>query len=156
MISEYMEARVALGLPVLVPCINPEITLLEKIFLLHEEFQKPQAKIRVDRLSRHIYDIHQLAQTEFLDLALSSQELYVSIVKHREQFTAIREVDYSLHNPSTINPIPPTNILKDWEHDYKAMLTEMIYGEHKPSFEEILETLKQIQMRLRATGDLVL
>lgn len=26
----------------------------------HEEFHKPLGKIRVDRLSRHLYDVHQL------------------------------------------------------------------------------------------------
>jgi hypothetical protein len=32
-----------------VPVVNPERTFLEKIFLLHEEFQKPAEKIRVER-----------------------------------------------------------------------------------------------------------
>lgn len=31
-----------------IPVVNPERTFLEKIFLLHEEFQKPQEKIRVE------------------------------------------------------------------------------------------------------------
>jgi len=34
-----------------VPTANPERTFLEKIFLLHEEFQKPVEKIRVERLT---------------------------------------------------------------------------------------------------------
>ncbi|CEN32988.1 hypothetical protein CCAN12_300005 [Capnocytophaga canimorsus] len=38
----------------LVPSVNPERTFLEKIFLLHEEFQKPKEKMRVNRLSRHL------------------------------------------------------------------------------------------------------
>ena len=44
-----------------IPTVLPERTFLEKIFLLHEEFQRPEEKIRVDRLSRqfirHIPDI---------------------------------------------------------------------------------------------------
>ena len=40
----------------------------EKLFLMHEEFQKPTEKIRVDRLSRHLYDVEKLMQTEFIDL----------------------------------------------------------------------------------------
>ena len=44
-----------------VPTVNPERTFLEKLFLLHEEFHRPTEKIRVDRLSRHIYDIYHLA-----------------------------------------------------------------------------------------------
>ena len=40
-----------------IPSVNPERTFLEKIFLLHEEFQKTAEKIRVDLLSRHLYDL---------------------------------------------------------------------------------------------------
>jgi len=46
-----------------IPCVNPERTFLEKLFLLHEEFQKPQEKIRVSRLSRHLYDIVKIYQS---------------------------------------------------------------------------------------------
>ena len=46
-----------------IPSVNPERTFLEKIFLLHEEFQKTAEKIRVDRLSRHLYDLYALSKT---------------------------------------------------------------------------------------------
>ena len=48
-----------------IPCVNPERTYLEKLFLLHEEFQRPNKKIRVKRLSRHLYDVYQLSKTDF-------------------------------------------------------------------------------------------
>ncbi len=48
-----------------IPCINPERTYLEKLFLLHEEFQKPKEKIRVNRLSRHLYDVYQISKSEY-------------------------------------------------------------------------------------------
>ena len=41
-----------------VQSIIPEKTFLEKIILLHEEFQKPAEKIRSHRMSRHLYDIY--------------------------------------------------------------------------------------------------
>lgn len=34
-----------------IPTVLPERTFLEKIFLLHEEFQRPKEKVRVDRMS---------------------------------------------------------------------------------------------------------
>ena len=46
-----------------IPSVNPERTFLEKIFLLHEEFQKTAEKIRVDRLSRHLYDLYAFSKT---------------------------------------------------------------------------------------------
>ncbi len=43
--------------PITIPVVNPERTFLEKIFLLHEEFQKTPENMRVERLCRHLYDI---------------------------------------------------------------------------------------------------
>jgi len=95
--------------PITIPIVNPERTFLEKIFLLHEEFQKPFDKIRVERLSRHLYDIEKLSQTEYVEIALQNTELYNTIVRHRSKFTAISGIDYAKHNPETSNlfrPIP--------------------------------------------------
>lgn len=73
------------NLYITIATVNPERTLLEKIFLLHEEFQKPPEKIRKgERLSRHLYDVVKLSATHFADAALSEPELYRTIVAHRQ------------------------------------------------------------------------
>lgn len=131
-----------------IPSVNPERTFLKKIFLLHEEFQKPFEKIRVDRLSRHLYDVYTLSKTGYADKALLNKELYETIVKHRIEFNKIAGIDYKFHNPKTINPIPPVNIIGLWEKDYEKMLEEMIYDENKPTFSEIIETLKNLKKRI--------
>lgn len=131
-----------------VPSVDPERTFLEKIFLLHEEFQKPEEKIRVDRLSRHLYDLFSLSKTEFAENALQDKKLYEMIVQHRQEFTKISGVHYTLHNPATINPIPPAKKLELWEKDYEKMREEMIYGEEKPTFAEILETINNLKERI--------
>jgi hypothetical protein len=82
-----------------VPTVNAERTFLEKIFLLHEEFHRPSNKIRVDRLSRHLYDIYHLTQKGVAAKAISDKELYEIIVAHRYHFSRIGEVDYNLHHP---------------------------------------------------------
>jgi predicted nucleotidyltransferase component of viral defense system len=47
-----------------VATVVPERTFLEKICLLHEEFaKKEQDKIRVNRMSRHLYDIARMLDT---------------------------------------------------------------------------------------------
>lgn len=73
-----------------IPSVNPERTFLEKLFLLHEEFHKPLDKIRVDRLSRHLYDVYQLSKTDSLK-AIEDKNLYKTIVEHRFNFTKISE-----------------------------------------------------------------
>ncbi len=130
-----------------IPTVNPERTFLEKIFLLHEEFQRPPEKIRVNRLSRHLYDIYQLSKTDFANKAINDQQLYESIVNHRQIFTRVGGVDYNLHQPKTINPIPSSNLLNDWKKDYKTMQEQMIYGE-SPSFEKMIDELRKYTTRI--------
>jgi predicted nucleotidyltransferase component of viral defense system len=133
--------------PIKIPIVNPERTFLEKIFLLHEEFQKPFGKIRVERLSRHLYDIEKLSQTEYAEIALQDTELYNTIVKHRSKFTAISGIDYEKHNPANIKFIPPDTIIKKWEADYEEMKGSMIYG-HPLEFDKLINKLTELQKRI--------
>jgi hypothetical protein len=126
-----------------VPCVNPERTYLEKLFLLHEEFKRPAAEIRIRRMSRHFYDVQKLAKTRFSEIALSDKQLYKSLVEHREHFMRWGGVDYKTHFPPNLNPLPPENLLSDFENDYKTMQVEMIYGESLP-FNELMNELKAI------------
>jgi Nucleotidyl transferase AbiEii toxin, Type IV TA system len=133
--------------PIKIPIVNPERTFLEKIFLLHEEFQKPFGKIRVERLSRHLYDIEKLSQTEYAEIALQDTKLYNTIVKHRSKFTAISGIDYEKHNPANIKFIPPDSFLKMWEADYEEMKGSMIYGQPL-EFHKLINRLIELQKRI--------
>jgi predicted nucleotidyltransferase component of viral defense system len=126
-----------------IPSVLPERTLLEKIFLLHEEFQRPKDKMRVDRLSRHLYDVYKMSKTGIVFKAFSNKELYETIVKHRYNFTKVGEVDYNLHQPQTINIIPNQELISSWAADYKTMQEQMIHGE-SPNFDELIEALKSL------------
>ncbi|HUX55645.1 MAG TPA: nucleotidyl transferase AbiEii/AbiGii toxin family protein [Bacteroidales bacterium] len=129
------------------PTAIPERTFLEKIFLLHEEFHRPHEKIRVERLSRHLYDVYQLSKTDFALKAINNKELYESIVKHRYTFTRIGGVDYNLHQPQTIDPIPIPDKIDVWKEDYKKMQEQMIYGD-SPPFDEMLKGIKAIVSKI--------
>jgi hypothetical protein len=132
-----------------VQTVNPERTFLEKLFLLHEEFHRPAAKMRVDRLSRHLYDIYYLAKAGIAAKAINDKELYETIVSHRYKFSRVGEVDYNLHNPLTVNPIPVAAKLDDWKSDYAKMKEDMIYEEEKPSFEELISNLHDLRNLLQ-------
>lgn len=133
-----------------VPSVNPERTFLEKIFLLHEEFQRPKEKMRFERLSRHLYDVVTLSKTEFGEKALEDKELYETIVNHRHKFTRVGGVDYNLHQPKTINPIPDYEVIDEWEKDYNTMVEQMIYEENPPSFKEIISDLTALKKKINA------
>jgi Nucleotidyl transferase AbiEii toxin, Type IV TA system len=133
-----------------VPTVDPERTFLEKLFLLHEEFHRPAEKMRVDRLSRHLYDIYHLTKAGVAEKAINDKELYETIVAHRYKFSRVGEVDYNLHNPKTLNPIPITEKMDEWKADYAKMKEDMIYEENKPSFEELIDNLNELRTQLQA------
>lgn len=132
-----------------VPTVIPERTFLEKLFLLHEEFHRPVEKRRVDRLSRHLYDIYQLTQSGIASNAIADKELYETIVAHRYKFSRVGDVDYNRHNPKTLNPIPPPEVIADWGADYGKMKEDMIYDESKPSFEDLITNLEELKVQLQ-------
>jgi hypothetical protein len=133
-----------------VPTINAERTFLEKLFLLHEEFHRPPTKMRVDRLSRHLYDVYHLTKAKVGEKAINNKELYETIVAHRYKFSRVGALAYNLHHPKTLNPIPPQSVLADWEADYSKMKEDMIYEENKPSFEEIIKKLTELKEKINA------
>ena len=138
------------GPSVSVPSVNPERTFLEKIFLLHEEFQRPVDKVRVDRLSRHIYDVVKLSGSEFAAKALADMDLYVTIVRHRYRFARVGGVDYKTHQPHSIDPLPVKHISDAWRQDYNTMVEQMIYEKAPPTYDQAIGLLAELKARINA------
>lgn len=132
-----------------IPAVLPSRTFLEKVFLLNEEFQKPEP--RSLRMTRHLYDLERLMDTEFGKMALSDKELYGKIVEHRRKFYHVGYADYDKDYPRFIEFLPPERCLKEWEADYGEMLEHFVYGEHL-SFDDILKRIFELQERFRALG----
>jgi hypothetical protein len=58
-------------------------------------------------------------------------------------------VDYNNHNPRELNPIPPKEVIADWESDYAKMKEDMIYGDDKPSFKNLINNLNELRHQLQ-------
>ncbi|TXJ26039.1 MAG: nucleotidyl transferase AbiEii/AbiGii toxin family protein [Chitinophagaceae bacterium] len=150
LVDEYYADREFAESLFTVPTVNPERTFLEKLFLLHEEFHRPSEKMRVDRLSRHLYDIYHLTKAGIADRAIADKELYEVIVAHRYKFSRVGDVDYNLHHPKNLNPIPVGEKMAEWNADYTKMMEEMIYEENKPSFADLINNLSELRTKLQA------
>lgn len=135
--------------PILVPTVVPGRTFLEKVFLLHEEFNRPGGCTRIERITRHMYDIVKMMDKSFAVEAMNNKELYDDIVSHRKQFTAWSGLDYESHRPQTINFVPPKQIESELREDYAQMQTGFIYAE-APSFDEVMAKLTELQQRFRS------
>jgi hypothetical protein len=147
-LSEIFPQQSFVSVPFAIPTVLPHRTFLEKVFLLHEEFSQETEKIRIDRLSRHLYDLEKLMDTEHGIEALKNINLYNNIIAHREKFNPLRGLDYANHIPSKINIIPPAGVVKDYERDYEAMTSFMIYGEPL-KFDHLIKRILELQTRIK-------
>lgn len=132
-----------------VPTVVPGRTFLEKVFLLHEEFNRPNGCTHIERITRHMYDIVKMMDKTFAMEAMQNVQLYEDIVVHRKKFTAWSGLDYTTHLPRTISFLPPESIEDILREDYKQMQIGFIYAD-APSFDEIMERLQDLQDRFRA------
>ena len=113
----------------IVNATNPQKTFLEKLILLHEEFQKPEDKIRHLRMSRHFYDIGQILSSEYGQSAIKNTALFESIIAHRKVLTPMKTTDYETLTLQSLNIVPPEGFLEKYKSDYKEMQSSMIHGE---------------------------
>lgn len=126
-----------------VKTVIPEKTLLEKMILLHEEFQKEPDKIKSHRMTRHLYDILQISRTSYGKKAFNMPELFKTICLHREKFTPTRNINYQTLTISGLHFIPPAAVLNKYRRDYIEMRDTMIYGESL-DFDLLIEGLRNI------------
>jgi len=148
-VGEKYQGREFVDGNIIIPSVNPQRTFLEKVFLLHEEFQLPTDKIRVARKSRHLYDLEKLMDTDFAHEALKNKDLYNVIVEHRRKLTPLRGINYANHTPDKINPVPPAAIIGAWEVDYKLMQQNMLFNPSL-SFETLIARINILKERVNA------
>ena len=128
--------------------IEPQITMIEKLFLLHEEFTKEISEIRHLRMSRHLYDLFKLTESIYAELAIKDEPLYKRIIAHRQHYIRQNGIDYNNHGRATLSFIPPNHIIDAYKEDYEKMNLNMIYGD-APSFDTLVEKLNGIQELIR-------
>jgi hypothetical protein len=139
--------------PFEVVAVEPRKTLLEKAFLLHEKFLNVNTdKIKIERLSRHLYDLVKLMDTETGIKALKDHEFYATLLTHRKSYIKLGNVDYDTLHYSTLSFIPPDAVIEMFRQDYRAMQAAMIYGA-SPDFDTMISGLKILTGRFRLINE---
>jgi hypothetical protein len=135
--------------PLIVSVIDPQRTFIEKMFLLHEEFQKSDpSKIRTLRMSRHLYDLEKMMDAEAGQNAIKNKTLYDSIVAHRSIYSAVQGLNYETLCPETLDFLPAESVNEAFAKDYQTMREVMIYGD-AISYEQLLKRLTTLLERVR-------
>ncbi|MBC9913453.1 nucleotidyl transferase AbiEii/AbiGii toxin family protein [Chitinophaga varians] len=131
----------------------PKKTFLEKAFLLSEEFIKTDIrKIRIERMSRHFYDMIQMDYAGIADEALADTELYTTIQRHRKHYSRLKYMgNYTSLDRQNISFIPPLELLDAYKDDYLYMTDHMLYGQ-TPDFSVVLDGLTTILEKFRNTS----
>lgn len=92
------------------------------MFLLHEKFLNENAdKIKIERLSHHLYDLVKMMDTDAGQQVLKDHEFYATLVNHRKNYIRLSSVDYDALRYSTLSFIPPDTLIEMFRQDYKAM-----------------------------------
>lgn len=126
-----------------VATIQPNRTFIEKILLLHEEYnRKDESKMRTYRMSRHYYDLYRINK-EYSN-TLSDVPFIEHIIEHRKFYSRLRHFDYHSLCIGQIAIIPSETILMKLKNDYDEMAKEMMYGD-VPTFPEVINSVKIIQ-----------
>mgnify|MGYP001603901045 FL=1 len=126
-----------------VTTILPTRTFIEKILLLHEEYNREdESKIRTYRMSRHYYDLYRINK-EYSN-KLFDVSFIEYIIEHRKFYSRLRHFDYNSLCIGQIAIIPSETILIKLKSDYEEMAKEMMYGT-VPTFAEVVDTVKIIQ-----------
>lgn len=120
-----------------------EKTFLEKLILLHEEFQKPVDKIRYWRMSRHYYDLGKMIDQEIGLSAIKDKQLFQQIIEHRQLYTPVRGTEYKNMDINHLDIYPPSLFLSKYQKDYREMTVNMIYGK-TDSFPRVLSKITNL------------
>ena len=137
-----------------VTTINAERTFWDKIVILHglrRWFENlGELKGNVQRVSRHYYDIYEMATADIGQKAMKDRELGADCVAHARMFFNRPAFDLEMATPPTFCIRPEGKMLDDFRRDYRAM-AGMIFGE-SPEFETIVECIAGLETALNGSA----
>src|SRR5260370_24534749 len=96
-----------------------ERTFLEKATLLHSEYHRPEEKATADRISRHYYDLHELAKSEIADRSLDQLDLLKHVIEHKKIFFARASDDYDEALRGHLHMVPAEARIDALRRDYE-------------------------------------
>lgn len=134
-----------------VQAVRAERTFWEKATILHREAHRSEDKTVPLRVSRHYYDLAQMAGNDVREAAVGDMELLQSVVQFKMRFYPQGWARYDLAKPGTLRLIPPEHVLAEIRKDYEEMQI-MIYGE-VPPLDDILEVLGDLEDEINTQGE---
>jgi hypothetical protein len=137
-----------------VTVLAPERTFWEKATIFHAENHRP---LKGDRrppawrqLSRHAYDLVMLERGGVAQRALEQLDLLEAVARHKDVFFHTGWSRYSEARPGSFRLVPSGALLDVLRADYARM--QPMFFASAPSFDELVEALRQLEARINAAG----
>lgn len=133
-----------------------EVLALERIFweeatLAHDHCNRVLDEISpVERISRHWYDLAVLTEQGVAARAHDRRDQLHSAVKIKNLFYKRSTSDYEACLAKGLHLVPDVARLVHLRADYVAMTTANMFDEEPRSFDQIIATLREVEIRLNA------
>lgn len=132
--------------------VDPQRTFWDKVVILHglRRWFDKRGELRGggQRVSRHYYDVHQLAAAPTGAAALDNVALGADCVAHARMFFNRPDFDLANAVPGAFALVPHDEMIEQLRTDYRAM-QGMIFGE-PPTLEAVLDSIRSVEQRLNA------
>jgi hypothetical protein len=134
--------------------VDPERTFWDKVVILHglRRWFDKRGELRGggQRVSRHYYDLHQLAAAPVGAAAIAEKTLGADCVAHARMFFNRPDFDLAIAVPGSFALAPHDAMIAQLRVDYRAM-QGMIFGD-PPDFEAVLDSISSLEASLNEYG----
>lgn len=128
-----------------VTVLSPSRTFWEKATLIHVECNRGRLKESPERLSRHWYDLTQLAKHPTGQSAINDRGLFEDVVRHKEVFFNAGYAKYDECLQGRLLLLPDEDCLPGLKADYGKMTSAGMMYREAPDFEDIVEQIRAIE-----------
>ena len=145
-IDSFFEQILGKSDSIKVEILRPDRTFWEKATILHAENSRnePSRIEKRNHMSRHIYDLVKLYNSEYGKMAINNLGLLADVVRHKLTFYKDNRADYQNATPENIKIVPTPELNHNFKVDYEDMAKSMIIG-NPPTYEELLGILRKIE-----------
>ena len=133
---------------VAVRVLAAERTFWEKATILHALCHQRGDKPMQKRLSRHFYDLFQLADHRIGRDAIKRIDLLERVAIHKSVFFKSAWAKYDEARPGTLRLVPDADRVRELKADYASM--QPMFFSNTPDFDVILNRLERLQNEINA------
>lgn len=131
-----------------VDTLSPIRTFWEKATLMHVECHRDRIKQSPERLSRHWYALFIMENSWVGQEALLQNLVLENVIKHKKAFFNASYCHYDDCFNGNFRIIPNDIGIKSLANDFKHMCDAGMFIEDPPSFEDMIHSLRHLQIRI--------